>query len=84
MHTLRLLEMAHEIATENTVNVRRINADWLLKVKHGEYEYEELLSLAEERLNKVKIAFSKSSLPESPNRNRLAENLLAIQEAFYK
>lgn len=83
MHTLRLLDMAFEIATEEIVRVRRPNSDWLLRVKNGDYEYEELLSLAEQRLEDVKAAFAKSKLPDSPDRNAIARNLLIIQEAFY-
>jgi hypothetical protein len=42
MHTLRLLEMAAEIATEGTLRLRRANREWLLRVRAGESDYETL------------------------------------------
>jgi len=64
MPTLRLLDMAIEIAEQKTIHVRRSNAEWLLQVKSGDFEYEELLSLAEAKLEHVKDSFQKSNLPD--------------------
>ncbi len=82
MHTLRLLEMAIEIATQRTINVRRPNADWLLSIKSGHFTYEELLTLAEEKLEHVKSAFEISNLPAEPNFNTTNKLLAKIRDAL--
>jgi len=67
MHTLRLLDMAIEIAEQGTIHVRRPNADWLLRVKAGEFPYEDLLALAEQKLTQIQSSFQQSTLPATPN-----------------
>ncbi len=80
MHTLRLLDMAYEIATEGKVIVRRPNADELLKVRAGEYPYETLLARAERRLEEVEQAFIESDLPERPSSTMANELLISLRE----
>ena len=82
MHTLRLLDMAEEIATEGVLKVRRPNRDWLMRVRAGEFSYEELVVRAEEQLDRVGAAFEASTLPESPDQRQVSEVLLEIREAF--
>ena len=84
MHTLRLLDMAIEIAEEKTVHVRRPNAEWLLQVKSGVFEYKYLLELAEQRLEQVKTSFQKSDLPEEPDFYLCNELLVQVRESFLK
>ena len=48
MHVFRLLNMAEEIARYKQVNVRRKEREWLLRVRAGEFLYEDLLKQAEE------------------------------------
>ena len=83
MHTFRLLEMAIEIAQENQVNVERPNRDFLLKIKSGFYEYEELIKLAKQRQDDMEKAFENSTLPESPNLEILNEMTYQIRDRFY-
>jgi len=52
MHTFRLLQMAIEIANEKKINVRRPDRDFLLDIKSGKYEYDELLEMAKEKNEK--------------------------------
>ena len=47
MHVFRLLLMSKEIATEGKVNVWRNDREFLLDIKQGRYEYEDLLNKAE-------------------------------------
>lgn len=82
MHTLRLLDMAIEIAEEQTIHVRRPNTEWLLKVKAGNYHYDELLTLAEQKLEAVKQAFAKSQLPDKPDFYTANELLATVREHF--
>lgn len=82
MHTLRLLDMAGEIAREGELRIRRPNRDFLLQVRAGEFSYEELVARAEEQLVEVQAAFDSSSLPEAPDRERVNSLLVEIREAF--
>ncbi|WP_226895286.1 DNA polymerase beta superfamily protein [Luteolibacter marinus] len=82
MHTLRLLDMAGEIATEGVIRVRRPNRDFLLRVRSGEFAYEDLVARAEEQLARVQDAFKDSSLPEHPDRDRVNALLVGLREEF--
>lgn len=82
LHTLRLLDMAEEIATEGVLRVRRPNRDFLLKVRAGEFDYETLVGQAEEQLERVKQAFANSSLPEDPDRAAVNQILIQIRQEF--
>ena len=83
MHTFRLLEMAIEIAKEKKVNVRRPNRDFLLNIKSGKYEYDELLKMANEKQEEMEKAFENSELQEKPDREKINELTYRIREKFY-
>jgi hypothetical protein len=83
MHVFRLLNMAEEIAREKKVNVRRPDRDWLLRVRAGEFMYEDLLKRAEDKIQNVDESFRKSDLPDAPDPT-VANHLLAnIRDTFY-
>ncbi|MGC4013078.1 MAG: nucleotidyltransferase domain-containing protein [Luteolibacter sp.] len=82
LHTLRLLDMAEEIAREGVLLVRRPNRDFLLQVRAGEFEYEELVERAEQQLVRVREAFEQSSLPDEPDRDRINALLVEIRREF--
>ena len=84
MHTFRLLEMAIEIAEEHQVNVHRPNRDFLLEIKSGKFEYEELLSLANDKQKEMEEAFENSSLPESPDINLINKMCFELREELYQ
>ncbi len=84
MHTMRLLDQAIEIAREGRILLPRANAEWLKRVKAGEYEYDDLLKMAEERFEEMVEAFRVSGLPERPCLDRVEEVLLEVREAFVK
>jgi len=75
MHTFRLLNMAEEIALHRKVMVKRNDRQFLLKIRNGEFEFDELMQMVEEKMEQVKIAFDKSDLPTRPS-VQLAENIL--------
>lgn len=84
MHTFRLLEMAIEIGLEKKVNVKRPNREFLLDVKGGKYEYEELLKLAEERKLRMEEVFLQSSLPDKPDMTVVNELIFRLRQRFYE
>lgn len=82
MHTLRLLDQAIEIADHGKIIFPRPNKQWLKKVKTGEYAYEEILSIADEKNAEMESAFEKTSLPEKPCDQTVQEVLLEIRSQF--
>ncbi len=83
MHTFRLLDMAIEIGRDQQVNVRRPNRDFLLEVKHGAYEYEELLDLAEARKQEMEQVYAASDLPETPDLDAINRLTYELRARFY-
>jgi len=82
LHTIRLLDMAGEIARERVLRIRRPNREYLLRVRSGEFEYEDLVARAEEQLTEVIAAFEASNLQDQPDRERVNRLLVEIREAF--
>ena len=82
LHTIRLLDMAGEIAREGVLRVLRPNRDFLLRVRSGEFEYQDLVGRAEEQLTDVIAAFDKSTLPDQPDREQVNRLLVEIRENF--
>ena len=83
MHTIRLLDMAEEIATGRRVIVRRPNRDFLLRVRRGEFSYEELVAMAEEKVRRTAVLFAQSDLPEQPDFAAVNELLVRMRRAVY-
>jgi hypothetical protein len=83
MHTFRLLHMAKEIASENTINVKRTDRAFLLDIKKGKFEYDELVSWAEERKLELEDLYATSNLPERPNLAVINKLLISLRIKFY-
>jgi hypothetical protein len=84
MHTFRLLSMAEEIAVERKVIVQRKDREFLLTIKSGEFEYDDLLKMVDEKLEKMDDLYDRSGLPEAPDINKAETILVNIREQFYK
>lgn len=84
MHVFRLLEMAIEIGKEQKVNVKRSNRDYLLEIKAGKYEYEELLKLADEKQCEMELAFNNSTLQDEPDLVMINNLAYRLRDKFYK
>jgi predicted nucleotidyltransferase len=82
MHTLRLLEQATEVAREGRIILPRPNAEWLKSVKAGDYEYGDILKIAEEKNEEMEAAFEASPLMDQPSREVAEDVLLAVRERF--
>ena len=79
MHCLRMLDMAIEIAKEKKVNLVRPNRDWLLSVRKGVISYDEIMSLIEEKKNKMDEEFEKTDLPDSVDQDFVHKLILQIR-----
>lgn len=85
-HCVRILTMAKEIAEGKGMLLDRseIDKDWLLKIKHHQVEYEEVMSYAESLEENMLEAFEKSNLPEEPDLDVLNKILIKIRLNHYK
>lgn len=82
LHTIRLLDMAGEIAREGVLHIRRPNREYLLRVRSGEFDYADLVGRAENQLVDVLAAFEASPLRDQPDRERVNRLLVEIRGAF--
>ena len=84
MHTIRLLNVCEEIGRAGTLNIRREDREFLLNVKSGKYNYDDLLSMAELKLQQIELVYQYSSLPEEPDHQALNDLLVSIRRALYR
>ena len=83
MHVFRLLLMAKEIAVESQIKVFRKDRDFLLSIKEGKFEYDELLSKAATLRDELPILYQNSALPDKPNVEKIDEMLSQIRHKVY-
>lgn len=84
MHTFRLLNMAEEIGREGVIKVKRSDREFLLRVKGGEFNYDELVEKAEQKIEEIESVYAKSNLPEQPNVDKINNLLVEMREQLYK
>jgi len=84
MHVFRLLLMAKEIAIEGQMNVYRQDREFLLSIKEGNYEYDELLAKAETLKNELPLLYEQSSLPGMPDVESINALLIKTRQEYYK
>ncbi|MFQ0994315.1 DNA polymerase beta superfamily protein [Gilliamella sp. BG2] len=83
MHTIRLLQVAHEIMTKGTITNKCANRDELLAIKNGQLSYDEIMNIAETLLSKIETASITSMLPETPNFTKAIAQLVKMRELLY-
>lgn len=83
MHTIRLLDMAAEILKSGTLQVRRPNREHLLRIRSGDFLYEELLAEAEQKQQQIEQLFTQTTLPEHPDQQRIEDLLIGVREGIY-
>jgi len=83
MHVFRLLLMAKEIAVEGKINVHRKDREFLLAVKEGKFEYDDLVQKAEILKNELPLLYQQSKLIDEPDIYRINELLIKMREACY-
>ena len=84
-HCMRLLDMVIEMLDTNKINVRRPkeHIEYLMKIRKGEMEYEDLLKMAEYKISLLDEKFSKSTLPEKVDKEFAYYLLGKMRSAFY-
>jgi predicted nucleotidyltransferase len=83
MHTFRLLNMAEEIALYQKVIVKRDDRDFLLKIRNGEFAFDDLMRMVEEKMEQIKLAYDKSTLTDRPGIHMAENILIQIRADFY-
>ncbi len=84
MHCHRLLDMSIEIGNGEGIQVRRKNFDYLLDIRAGKYDYDELVKSAEEKIKIMNETYDNSDLPENIDENFIDELVLKIRKEFYQ
>jgi hypothetical protein len=83
MHVFRLLAMAEEIGRSGEIIIRQTDREFLLKIKNGDFSYEDLLELANDKLNEIEKIYHTSDLPEKPDLYFINQLLVEIRKDFY-
>ncbi|SOD12758.1 DNA polymerase beta superfamily protein [Pedobacter xixiisoli] len=83
MHTIRLLQVALEIVRDGKLNVKRANRDELLAIKRGEFEYQEVLEMAEVLMQQIEKETVYSKLKDNPDEKEMENILIEIREELY-
>jgi hypothetical protein len=83
MHTIRLLQVALEIVCDGKLTVKRKNRDELLSIKRGEFEYHEVLKMAEDLMLQIEKETTKSKLQEKPDAKRIESLLVEMRAELY-
>lgn len=83
-HVFRLLNMADEIATEKKIYTYRKDREWLLSIRQGKFQYEELLQMAEEKLQQIETHYASSDLPETPDIAAIEKILVEMRKDWYE
>lgn len=84
LHSVRLVEMAREIAEGKGVNVRRDNAEYLLSIRRGEVKLEDLISWVEKEIEIINKLFDNSNLPKNVDKELCNDLLIRIRKNFYQ
>ncbi len=84
MHTFRLLDMAAEILERGELQVRRPNRSELLRIRAGEYDFEDLIRRVELKREKLDELYERSPLPDRPDRNAVEELLYHLRLDWYR
>lgn len=83
MHVFRLLRMAREIAMDGQINVFRTDRQFLLSVKEGKFEYDDLLKQAEALKRELPALYHNSTLPDKPDMDVVEDLLIKMRETYY-
>jgi uncharacterized protein len=83
MHVFRLLLVAKEIATQGKVNVFRKDRDFLLAIKEGEFEYDELVEKATALKDELPFLYQQSALMDEPDVKLIEKILIKMRGVYY-
>ena len=80
MHLFRLLNMAFIISMGGKLTVREDDVEWLMEIRRGEIEHDELIEYSDMLFNLIKSNFSNLELQDSPDKEIAKQLILAIRQ----
>lgn len=84
MHFMRLIHIGKEIAQGKGINIRRPDAQELLKIRRGEVSLHDIFEKSEELLNEMKTLFQNSNLPDEVSSEFIHQLLVKIRTDYYQ
>jgi len=75
--------MAEDIALKKEIVVRRTDREFLLKIKRGEFSYDELVDMADRKIENISKLFRESDLPQGVDKGFLNKLLVKIRRDYY-
>lgn len=84
LHCIRLIEVGIEIAETHTINVRRPNADYLIEIRKGKHNLQEILMKARKDIERLDLAYIKSTLPDTVDRGEMLKLVTKIRKEHYE
>lgn len=85
MHLVRLFRMGAELLSTGTMRVDRrdIDAEELVRIRNGAWDYEQITEYAEKMEAELKGLEARSPLPKKPQRQKINELLISIYCGFF-
>jgi len=83
MHCVRLLKIAREIVEGKGINIRRKDAEELLKIRRGDVPLSDLIKWSENEMREIYVLFDNSDLPDIVDREIVHKLLVDIRRNFY-
>lgn len=83
MHVFRLLLMAKEIATEGKINVHRKDREFLLSIKEGKFDYDDLVNQADALKDELPLLYQRSGLKDEPDVEKINDLLIRMRDDYY-
>lgn len=80
-HLMRLLLTGRDALRDGFLTVRRPEADFLLDIRRGRYNYDEIIAMSEQARAELEEAKKKSSLPPEVDRDLLRELAVGVYRA---
>ena len=82
-HLIRLLKMSHEILRDGEVIVRRPDAEELLAIRDGAFDYDQLVETAERMDAELEALYEKSTLPHSADKEAINDLFMNIVRDYW-
>ena len=83
-HLIRLLKMSHEILRDGEVIVRRPDAEELLAIRDGAFNYDQLVETAERMDAELEELYEKSTLPHSADKEAINDLYMNIIRDYWR
>lgn len=83
MHSIRLLRMGKEILETGKVNVFREDAKELLNIRHGAYNFNEILEMSDGLIADIDTLYEKTELRKKVDYKRVSKIVLEMYNMFW-